>query len=40
MKDTKTGTEITYERVPSEESLDRLMDELGIYLQETPQKDS
>jgi len=37
LKDTKTGTEITYERVPSEESLDRLMAELGVALEDTPQ---
>jgi len=31
MEDTKTGTDITYERVPSEEAIKLIMKELGIY---------
>jgi len=40
LEDTKTGRDIIYKLVPSEESLENLMKELGIYLQDTPQKDS
>ncbi len=36
LEDTKTGTDITYRSVPSEESLDSLMAELGIALEDTP----
>ena len=32
LEDTKTGTDILYRNVPSEESLDSLMKELGITL--------
>jgi len=35
IEDTKTGTDITYERVPSEEAIDLLVKELGIYFQDT-----
>jgi len=37
LKDTNTGTDITYKRVPSEEAIDLLMKELGIALEDTPQ---
>jgi cysteinyl-tRNA synthetase len=36
LEDTKTGTDITYRNVPSEESLDSLMRELGIALEDIP----
>jgi len=36
LEDTKTGTDRTYKRVPTEESLDSLMAELGIALEDTP----
>ena len=36
LEDTQTGTDRTYKRVPSEESLDSLMAELGIALEDTP----
>jgi len=32
VEDTKKGTDVTYKSVPSEESLDSLMDELGVAL--------
>jgi len=37
LEDTKAGTDITYKRVPSEEAINLLMKELGIYFQDTPQ---
>ena len=36
LEDTKAGTDVTYKRVPSEESLNSLMAELGIALEDTP----
>ena len=39
LEDTKEGTNATYKHVPSEESLDNLMKELGIDFQDTPTKD-
>ena len=38
LEDTKAETDITYERVPSEEYLDSLMEELGIDSQDIPTK--
>jgi cysteinyl-tRNA synthetase len=38
MKDTKTGTDVTYEFVSSEESLDRLLEELDIALEDTTKR--
>jgi len=35
LEDTKTGTDVTYERVPSEEAIDLLMKELEICFQDT-----
>jgi cysteinyl-tRNA synthetase len=32
LEDTKAGTDITYKQVPTEESLDRVMEELGVEL--------
>jgi len=40
LEDTKAGTVVTYNSIPSEKSLENLMKELGSYLQDTPQKDS
>ena len=40
LEDTKARTVVTYKSIPSEKSLENLMKELGIYLQDTPQKDS
>ncbi len=40
LEDTKAGTDATYESIPSEESLDNLMEELGIDFQDTPAKDN
>jgi cysteinyl-tRNA synthetase len=37
LKDTNTGVDVTYNRVPSEESLNSLIEELGISLEDTPQ---
>jgi cysteinyl-tRNA synthetase len=37
VEDTKTRPDITYKSVPSEESLDSLMGELSIALEDTPQ---
>ena len=36
LEDTKTGTAITYKNVPSEESLERLLDELSVTLEDKP----
>jgi len=37
LKDTKERTDITYRSVPSEESLNSLMEELGTALEDTPE---
>ena len=34
LEDTKAGTDMTYKNIPSEESLDRLLAELGITLED------
>jgi len=36
LEDTKTGTDMTYKHVPSQESLDRLLAEFGITLEDNP----
>jgi cysteinyl-tRNA synthetase len=36
LKDTKTGTDATYKNTPSEESLNSLLTELGITLEDSP----
>ena len=40
LEDAKAGINATYKQVPSEESLESLMKELGIDFQDTPTKDS
>ena len=39
LEDTKAGTNAKFKHVPSVESLDNLMEELGIDFQDTPEKD-
>ncbi|MBA7615811.1 Cysteine--tRNA ligase [subsurface metagenome] len=39
LEDVKAGTNVVFKLVPSEESLDNLMKELGIDFQDTPEKD-
>jgi len=38
LEDTKARTVVTYKSIPSEKSLENLIKQLGIYLQDTPHK--